>query len=113
MNAVAAAIHEALPFRFSGSLIAAYALGIGGGLLTRLWWHAKEEAYRAVQNHGGDMRIFLHDAAKAGWPVSLTMKNRKVYVGLVIGPPALDDPCYVTLIPTLSGYRDRLMSTMI
>lgn len=105
-NAAAAAIHDALPFHFSGSLLAAYFLGIGGGYFSNLWWRAEAEVRRAVRNHGGDLRIFLHEAAAAGWPVSVTMKNKKVYVGLVLVPPGLEEPCYVTLLPTLSGYRD-------
>ena len=103
---IAAVIHTALPFRFSGSLVAAYALGIGGGCVTNLWWRPAAEVRRAVRSHGGELRIFLHDAAQTGWPVSITMKNRKVYVGLVLVPPGLEEPCYVRLLPTLSGYRE-------
>ena len=99
-------VRTALPFRFSGSLVAAFMLGIGGGLLSNLRWHPADSVRRAVRNHGGDLRIFLHEMAVKGAPVSLTMKNRKVYVGLVMAPPALEEPSYVSLLPTLSGYRD-------
>jgi hypothetical protein len=106
-EAVFRVVRQALPFRFSGSLVAAFMLGIGGGLLSNVRWRAAESVRRAVRNHGGDLRIFLHEMAVRGAPVSLTMKNRKVYVGLVMVPPGLEEPSYVKLLPTLSGYRDE------
>ena len=106
MQGVAHLIGLALPFKFSASLIAAFMLGIGGGLLTNLRWSSAEAVGLAVRDYGGDLRIFLHEMAAKGAPVALTLKNRKVYVGFVRVPPALEDPAYVTLLRTLSGYRD-------
>lgn len=106
-QAVLPFIKKMLPFRFSGSLIATFIFGIGIAWLSNLWWRAPGEVRRAVRGHGGDLRVFLHEKAGEGAPVSLTMKNRKVYVGLVTVPPGLREPSYVTLLPTLSGYRDE------
>src|SRR6266567_7031883 len=100
-------IHKYLPFSFSGSFVAAVVLGLGGAKVSNAWWGAKSEIRRAIQDHGGDLRVFLHEAARNGVPVSLTMKNRKVYVGLVMRAPGLQEPSYVRLLPTVSGYREE------
>ena len=92
---------------FSGSFVAAVVLGLGGAKVSNAWWGAKSEIRRAIQDHGGDLRVFLHEAARNGVPVSLTMKNRKVYVGLVMRAPGLQEPSYVRLLPTVSGYREE------
>jgi len=100
-------LKAALPFPFSGSLVAAFALGIAGGWASNVFMDASRAHRRAVRNHGGDLRAFLHDAAHYGNPVALTMDTRKVYVGSIVVPPALREPSYVVLMPTLSGYRDE------
>lgn len=100
-------VKRALPFKFSASLVGAFVLGIGGGLISNLRWDAASAVRAAVRNHGGDLRIFLHTAAEDAVPVALTMSTRKVYVGFVMGPPSLREPSYVTLLPTISGYRDE------
>ncbi len=96
-----------LPFPFAGSLIVTLGLGVLGAKVSNLWWRPIPEVRRAIQNHGGDLRAFLHNAAERGSPVSLTMSNRKVYVGLVVQAPGLQEPSYVKILPTLSGYRDE------
>jgi len=100
-------LKSALPFPFSGSLVAAFAVGMAGGHAVNLAWNASRSHRRAVRNHGGDLRAFLHDAAHSGNPVALSMDTRKVYVGSVVVPPALREPSHVVLMPTLSGYRDE------
>ena len=112
-RAFAWVVRRAIPFPYSPSLVATFFLGIGAGSLSNLWWRAEPEVRRAVGDYGGDLRIFLHDRAKEGSPVSLTMKNRKVYVGLILVPPGLEEPCYLTLLPTLSGYRDAQRITLV
>ena len=77
------------------------------GLLT------KEEArLRAIRNHGNHLLQLLHTAYAEGRTVSLTLDNRKVYIGLVANAPNLEPhETFLTITPLLSGYRNERLGT--
>jgi hypothetical protein len=97
-------IRLAIPYQYSASFVGALvAGGIVAGVVNLVI--PREKAIRlAVQHHGGELLILLQDAAQRPAPVSLTMTNRKVYIGFVMAPPSPKYP-YTKLLPTVSGYR--------
>jgi hypothetical protein len=61
----------------------------------------------AIHHYGSNLLRLLHTATKYEMLVSVTLDNRKVYVGFVITAPNLQsNHQYVQLLPVLSGYRD-------
>ncbi len=100
-------IKAALPFVYSGSLLATLALGIFAGLVFRRFSSDEQAIRRAVRDYGGELLKLLQEAFESRTPVSISMRNRKVYVGLVIASPSLSTTyLYTKILPSVSGYRD-------
>jgi hypothetical protein len=99
-------IRIALPHPFAASFLGALALALAlAWLVNRLV--PRERAIRhAVERHGGELLILLQHAAQHALPVSLTMGNRKVYVGFVLAPPSLKYP-HTSILPTITGHREE------
>lgn len=78
------------------------------GALSRLGWLTVEQArMRAIEKYGNHALRVMHTAEATERPVSITLDNRKVYIGFIAGAPNLEPhDCYVALIPFLSGHRD-------
>ncbi|MEJ7605331.1 MAG: hypothetical protein WKF37_03475 [Bryobacteraceae bacterium] len=76
---------------------------------------SKEQAYyRAVLFHGNHLLILLHSAAREERAVSLTLDNKKVYIGLITDAPTLEaHETFLTIYPILSGYRDDRMNLIL
>jgi hypothetical protein len=50
----------------------------------------------------------VHTAAREERPISLTLDNRKIYVGLIVDAPNLEaHDAFLSLVPWFSGYRDK------
>src|SRR5829696_9044855 len=64
----------------------------------------------AVRKFGSELEKFALDAMEQALPVSVTLENRKVYVGWVADAPVVeprkDVEAYLKLVPLRSGYRD-------
>lgn len=99
--------HTKLPIPYLGS----FALSLACAYLVAIainYFFSPEWAIRnAVQKNGNELTQLLHSAGANGYPVSLTMTNRKVYVGFVMAPPTLNFP-YIRILPTLSGHRHEV-----
>jgi hypothetical protein len=103
---IAAAWTSQVPFAYSGASLGALLLG------TTLWWplnlaFAKQtEVRRTITAWNDYMEELLADSQEDTRQVSITLKNRKVYVGFVVRSfdPAYDRK-YVVILPTMSGYR--------
>ena len=81
------------------SLLLGIACGVLSNLFTPLHW-ALRRSYSAFD-------AFLLRAHKNAFPVSLTLKTGKVYIGLVsVRPAPTREPDAVTLLPLFSGNRD-------
>jgi hypothetical protein len=74
--------------------------------LVNFFFPARWSARMAVQRQGDELLQLLDAAGESGYPVSLTMNTRKVYIGFVMSAPKLDYT-YVRILPTLSGHRDE------
>ena len=62
-------------------------------------------------NHGNHLLRLLHWAANFEELVSVTLTNRKVYIGMVTEVPNLEGhDTFVGIIPFFSGYRDETLS---
>ena len=100
------AIRAAVPFPFAASFLTALVFALLLAWLVNLRIPREQAIRRAVTRHGGELLILLQHAARHSLPVSLTMANRKVYVGLVLAPPSPKYP-YTKIVPTVTGYRDQ------
>jgi hypothetical protein len=98
-------VGHAMPFPYAASFAGALSLALLlAGVVNA--FHRRDAAIRrAVDRRGGELLILLQDAARYGSPVSLTMANRKVYVGFIVAPPGPEYP-YIRILPTISGYRE-------
>lgn len=75
-------------------------------------WHQSKEFRRigvlskVASCYALDM--LLIDAFVNQFPIIVTSKSRKVYVGIVFSPRLENGHCeFLTLLPLLSGYRDK------
>jgi hypothetical protein len=100
--------HAFFPVDFSGTGVTALALGVILPLAGNLCMGRQRAQDLAVRRYGGSLSRLLHAATMREFPVSITLENRKTYVGFVIGAPNLDpNDQYVQILPLLSGYRDK------
>ena len=69
---------------------------------------------RAAYKHGDLIECLLQDAFDDGGLVELSTRNRNSYIGFPVGSgiEARDD-CDVSLLPLLSGYRDKKTRRLI
>lgn len=100
------AVRAAVPYPFAASFLGALVLAVALAWLLNLRIPRERAIRRAVEHHGGELLILLQHAARHLLPVSLTMFNRKVYVGFVLAPPSPKHP-YTKIVPTVTGYRDE------
>jgi hypothetical protein len=100
--------HTFFPVDFSGTGVTALILGVILPLVGNLWMGRQRAQDLAVRRYGGSLSRLLHAATNRDYPVSVTLENRKTYVGFVIVAPNLDpSDQYVQILPLLSGYRDK------
>jgi hypothetical protein len=62
----------------------------------------------ATKRQKNQLLVLLNEATQKRRMISVTLKNRKIYVGYVKSAPSLD-PCeiYFRVYPVFSGYRDK------
>jgi hypothetical protein len=106
-NSLRARWHDFAPIDFSGTGALAFAFGALIPLFANLFFRRKAAQDWAIHHYGSNLLRLLHTATKYEMLVSVTLDNRKVYVGFVITAPNLQsNDQYVQLLPLLSGYRD-------
>jgi hypothetical protein len=101
-----------VPFPYLGTSILAGSIG------TIIWWPLnkwitprEEAAARAIREANDLLEMLLARAAHETKLVSVTLKSRKIYIGLVTRThDPMYDRKYIQLLPLKSGYRDS--STM-
>ncbi len=106
--------HVLVPLTHSGKAALAFLMGAflwwPLNLLGRIWpYLGKEECIRRViENKQDPLEILLRDALESDRPISVSVKNGKVYIGRLVSSL---DPAYgvqsLTLSRSYSGYRDR------
>lgn len=99
---------------FPIALIALFALVAGGPLgkaLNVIFWKGR---FLAKAIEGDYLEVLLSRAATIRMPVSMTLKSRKVYVGFVLQTlDPVKDRKWITILPLLSGYRDKDTSRLV
>lgn len=62
-------------------------------------------ALKAVQEYGNELEQLFANSVIFQWPVQITLKNNKVYLGYVDEIPAPGRTNYLNIMPLYSGYR--------
>lgn len=96
------------PFKFSAESSLSFLLGPLFAGAINLFIGKKEAKDREIHNHGNALMKLLHRATEERLLISVTLDNRKWYVGWVTESPNLDpQELYFRLLPFTSGYRDK------
>jgi hypothetical protein len=99
--------NEFAPIPFSGTGALAFLLGVTVPFIANLVFRRQKAQDWAIHHYGSNLLRLLHTATKYEMLISVTLDNRKVYVGFVITAPNLQsNDQYIQLLPLLSGYRD-------
>lgn len=61
----------------------------------------------AVNEYGDELEQLFRDSVVFGWPLQITLKNDKVYLGFVDEIPEPKKTNYLKFLPLYSGYRDE------
>jgi hypothetical protein len=86
------------------ALIAPFALN---RLLHLCGWTRDAAQRDAIARSGNGLLKLLHRASNEERAVSITLSNRKVYVGMIVEAPNLEPhDRFVTIIPLFSGHRN-------
>lgn len=95
------------PFIGTGAL----ALCIGYLLpipINRFWMNAADSKDAALENSADPLSLLLNDAVSRNFPIALSLKSRKFYVGFVMEAPIINAlHRNISLLPVASGYRDK------
>src|SRR5262249_16279594 len=106
--------HVIVPFEHSGKAFLAGFLGAIIWLPMNTYWDEDDEIDRIVKDRGDPLEVFLRTALGKGKPVMLTVKNGKVYVGMVFSTINPSMPFLsVLLLPIWSGYRSDDSKTVV
>ena len=97
-----------VPFDYAGTSFLAFLFGLIGWWPLNKWFFPLEKAAQDTIERWNDLlEILLSRASRETKLVSITLRSRKVYIGLVtrtINP--MYDRKYIQLLPIKSGYRD-------
>lgn len=100
--------HVFFPFDYSFESSLSLVLGPVIAGLVNLFIGTEEAMTREIKKHGNALIRLLHRAAEESLLISVTLDNRKWYVGWVTESPNLDpQELYFRLLPFTSGYRDK------
>jgi hypothetical protein len=96
------------PFNYSAESSLSLVLGPLFAGLVNLFVDKEEAKDREIRKHGNALTRLLHRATQENLLISVTLDNRKWYVGWVTASPNLDpQELYFRLLPFTSGYRDK------
>lgn len=96
------------PFPHSDSAAMAVVLGLAVPVVVNRFFPEVRARNWAIRKSGDSLTVLLNEASINSQLVSLTLTNLKWYVGYVLRLPNLKpQDLYVTLLPVISGYRDR------
>jgi len=93
---------------YAGTATVAFLLGCLLPVLLNWLYSAEKAKRRAIDRYGNYQLRILQEATDRELPVSITLANGKVYVGMVVYFPNLDaKDTFLGVVPLLSGHRDR------
>lgn len=81
--------------------------------LVKLFWGYEKIISNAVDKYGDELEQLFRDSVLKAQLIQLTLKNDKVYLGIIDKIPEPKKTNYVSLIPIYSGYRDKDKKEMI
>ena len=97
-----------VPFEYAGTSVLAFAIGATLWIPLNHIFKRDRENRRAIEESNDFLETMLERALRESKQISLTLNSGKVYVGFV---SKMFDPSYerkyITLLPTMSGYRDK------
>jgi len=98
--------HRVVPLEHSGVTFLSFFLGLLLGPLANIGFSKHRAAERAAKEKGDPLELLLRSAVSSYRPVLITVRNGKVYYGLVTfsSSPAVSVES-VTILPRMSGYR--------
>ncbi len=93
---------------FTPEVILSLALALVSPYLLNIVYQSRRGVKRAASNAGEHVELLIIESIEAKIPIEITLRNRKVYIGLagdtgVGGSPDAD----VAVVPMFSGYRDE------
>ncbi|EOD5342655.1 hypothetical protein ACJXWG_003187 [Vibrio parahaemolyticus] len=81
------------------------------GLITLIWyWFFPERKALKIEKIVSENHIenFIVEASFTQFPIALTLKSRKTYIGICLGDELINSKIeHIAIIPLLSGYRDK------
>lgn len=96
------------PFPYSAESSLSLVLGPAMAALINFFIGTEKAKTREIERHGNALTRLLHRAAEESLLISVSLDNRKWYVGWVTESPNLDpQELYFRLLPFASGYRDK------
>ena len=102
------------PRPYSGTTLGAFGLAVAAAEATRLLLNTTRVNTWVISNFTSEMVKLLSRAMLEVRPVSISLDNRKVYVGFIQAIPSLDPSRgFVRILPVISGYRDDKTLTMV
>ena len=70
-------------------------------------WSAQKAHQAAIEDYGNDLLRLLHKANHEELLVSVTLDNKKVYIGALASAPDLEPhETFFSMVPFFSGYRE-------
>ncbi len=92
-----------------GTAFVSVLLGVAAAKIVNRFYSEDKATSKAIREHGTEMEKLFHAAIEKDAMVSITLRNRKVYVGLVARtPPILEGRSTdIRLLPVISGYREE------
>ncbi len=88
--------------------VTAFVLGPALAFVVNRFYGADRASTRAIERYGTEKEKLLFHAMEDGSLVSVTMENRKVYIGWPVYSPDLrHETNDFRLLPALSGYREE------
>ena len=100
--------HKFFPFDYSAESSLSLVLGPVIAALVNFFIGTEKAKSREIKRHGNALTRLLHRAAEESLLISVTLDNRKWYVGWITSSPNLDpQELYFRLLPFTSGYRDK------
>lgn len=75
--------------------------------IVKLFWGYEKIISNAVDKYGDELEQLFRDSVLKAQLVQLTLKNDKVYLGIIDRIPEPKKTNYISLIPIYSGYRNK------
>jgi hypothetical protein len=93
---------------YAGTATVAFLLGFLVPFVLNRFYSSETAKRRAIDRYGNFLLRVLQDASNREAPVSITLANGKVYIGMVAYFPNLEShDIHLGIVPLLSGHRDK------